>query len=144
MAPATIDAIVATLDLKLVQLIRAAMADDRKHAATPLGPAPQDILPRERFHPEPRIEPRPHIHPTPYIEPRPVYHPTPRCEPRPCPCIPPPPGDALPKDDTGRCRIQPPWKVRPWEAPVPMKREVKVVMVRPDIVSKGSLIDFFC
>jgi hypothetical protein len=142
-APATISAIVATLDLKLVRLIRAAMQDDRKHAVTPLGPAPQDILPRKRIEPEPRIEPRQHIHPTPYFEPRPVYHPTPRYGPRECPCVP-PPCDPLPKDDTGRCRIQPPWKVRPWEAPMPMKREVKVVVVRPDIVSKGSLIDFFC
>ena len=142
MVPATISAIVATLDLKLVRLIRAAMQDDRKHAVTPLGPAPQDILPRKRIEPEPRIEPRQHIHPTPYFEPRPVYHPTPRYGPRECPC--PPPCDPLPKDDTGHCRIQPPWKVRPWEAPMPMKREVKVVVVRPDIVSKGSLIDFFC
>ena len=143
MAPGSVSAIVATLDLKLVQMLRAAMADHGTKAATALGPRPNDVEPRKRFDPEPEIEPRQRIQPTPRIEPRRVYHPTPRyvanAEP------PPPVCDASPSEpDPGRCKIQPPWKVRPWETPVPMKSEVKVIVVRPDIVNKGSLIDLFC
>lgn len=142
MAPASVSAIVATLDLKLVRMLRAAMADDGAKAATTLGPRPTDIEPRKRFDPEPEIEPRRRIEPTPRFEPRPVYHPTARYVPNE-PAL--PVCETSPSDpDPGRCRIQPPWKVRPWEAPVPMKAEVKVVVVRPDIVNKGSLIDFFC
>jgi len=142
-APASISAIVATLDLQLVRMLRAAMADDGQRV-TALGPAPNNanIEPRKRIEPEPRFEPRPVVHPTPRFEPRPVYHPTARY----VPTVPDAPlCEASPTDpDPGRYRIQPPWKVRPWEGPVPMKLEVKVVVVRPDIVNKGSLIDFFC
>jgi hypothetical protein len=142
-APASVSAIVATLDLQLVRLLRAAMADGAQRA-TALGPAPTNvhIEPRKRLEPEPRFEPRTVYHPTPHFEPRPVYHPAARYVPT-DPAA--PLCDASPTDpDPGRCKIQPPWKVRPWEAPVPMKTEVKVVLVRPDIVNKGSLIDFFC
>ncbi|MGB7159671.1 MAG: hypothetical protein WBD40_16510 [Tepidisphaeraceae bacterium] len=139
MAPASVNAIVATLDLQLVRLLRAAFLDDAKlagHGAI----IPEPIIePRLRHEPEPFIEPRKHVHPTPYFEARPIIHPAPRIAPAEDPSLPP-----LPEDPGGKCPIQPPWKVRPWEAPVPMKREVKVVVVRPDIVSKGSLIDFFC
>jgi hypothetical protein len=141
-APSSVSAIVATLDLQLVRLIRAAMQDDGRHAATALGPAPspQPQL-RQHFAPDPVYEPRRHIHPTPRYEPRPVIHPSPRIAPGGDCCVPCEPTPELPD---GRCPIQPPWKVRPWDAPVPIKLEVKVVVVRPDIVSKGSLIDFFC
>ncbi len=142
MSPGNISAILATLDLKLVQGLRAALQDDVKHpAATALGPAPQQTLPRSRIEPEPFIEPRRHITPTPHFEPRPIHHPEPKfapCEDLYCPSSP------LPEDPGGKSPIEPPWKVRPWEAPVPIKLEVKVVQVRPDIVHKGSLIDFFC
>ncbi len=142
MAPGSVSAIVAMLDLKLVRGVRAALQDDAKHpAATALGPTPQQMLPRQRIEPEPYIEPRRHITPTPHFEPRPIHHREPTFA----------PGDALwspstpvVKDPGGESPIQPPWKVRPWEAPVPIKLEVKVVQVRPDIVHKGTLIDFFC
>jgi len=141
-APSSIAAIVATLDLQLVRLVRAAMQDDGPRAATALGPRPSpQPLPRRHIEPEPVIEPRRHIHPTPRYEPRPVIHPRPRIAPTEECC---PPCEPAPEPPDGRCPIQPPWKVRPWEAPVPMKLEVKVVVIRPDIVSKGSLIDFFC
>ena len=146
MAPSSVSAIVAALDLQLVRGLRAALQDDIRHGVHPLGPAPtSQFLGRHRHEPEPVIEPRRHIHPTPHFEPRPVHHPEPKFAPRealdPHACPPCPP---LPEDPGGTCAIQPPWKVRPWEQPVPIKREVKVVVVRPDIVSKGSLIDFFC
>lgn len=143
MAPGTISAILATLDLKLVRGVRAALQDDAAlAAATSLGPIPNpQTLGRDRFEPEPIIEPRRRITPTPYFEPRPVHHPEPRFEPNVELC---PPCTPAPDDPGGCSPIEPPWKVRPWEQPVPIKREVKVVRVHPDIVHKGSLIDFFC
>lgn len=142
-APSSISAIVATLDLKLVQGVRAALQDDAKlAAATALGPAPTpQSLGRDRFEPEPFIEPRKHITPTPHFEPRPIHHPEPKFAPGEDLY---PPSSPLPEDPGGRCPIEPPWKVRPWEQPVPIKLEVKVVRVHPDIVHKGSLIDYFC
>ena len=143
MAPSSVSAIVAALDLQLVRGLRAALQDDIRRGVHPLGPAPTQQLPgRQRIEPEPIIEPRRHIHPTPYFAPRPVHHPEPKFAP--CDVFAPPSCTPLPEDPGGKCPIEPPWKVRPWEQPVPIKREVKVVVVRPDIVSKGSLIDFFC
>ena len=142
MSPGSVSAIVAALDLKLVQGLRAALQDDVPRGVHPLGPAPNQILPRPRIEPNPVIEPRQRITPAPRFEPRPVYHPAPRFEPRGHAC--PPPEAPLPEDPGGKCPIEPPWKVRPWETPVPIKLEVKVVQLRPDIVHKGSLIDFFC
>ncbi len=141
MAPGSISAIVATLDLKLVRGVRAALQDDIPRGVHPLGPAPQQILPRQRIEPEPVIEPRRHITPTPHFEPRPIYHPEPKYAPADCFCL---PATPLAEEPNGKSPIQPPWKVRPWETPVPIKLEVKVVQLRPDIVHKGSLIDFFC
>ncbi len=142
MTPSSVSAIVAAVDLKLVRGLRAALQDDIQHGVHPLGPAPQQqVLPRQRIEPEPFIEPRRHITPTPHFEPRPIYHPEPKFAPGEDFY---PPSSPLPEDPGGRCPIEPPWKVRPWEQPVPIKWEVKVVVVRPDIVSKGSLIDFFC
>jgi hypothetical protein len=141
-SPSSVSAIVAALDLKLVRGLRVALQDDIRHGVHPLGPAPQpQFLPRQRIEPEPFIEPRLHIRPEPYFEPRPIHRPEPTFAPGETLC---PPSSPLPEDPGGKCPIEPPWKVRPWEQPVPIKREVKVVVVRPDIVSKGSLIDFFC
>ena len=39
--------------------------------------------------------------------------------------------------------IQPPWSVLPWQNPPPIQRTVKIVVVRPDILSKGTMIDSF-
>ena len=143
MAPSSVSAIVAALDLQLVRGLRAALQDDIQRGVHPLGPAPTThLLARQRIEPEPVIEPRRHIEPTPHFEPRPVHHPEPTFAPR--DVLAPPSCTPLPEDPGGKCAIEPPWKVRPWEQSVPIKREVKVVVVRPDIVSKGSLIDFFC
>jgi hypothetical protein len=70
-----------------------------------------------------------------------VYHPDPTFAPTDWFC---PPSSPAPEDPASVNPIEPPWKVRPWEQPVPMKLEVKVVRIHPDIVHKGSLIDFFC
>jgi hypothetical protein len=140
--PSDISAILAVMDLKLVRGLRAALQDDIQHGVHPLGPAPQKILPRKVHEPDPRIEPRKVVHPTPYFEPRPVHHPEPKFAPH--EDLFPPSTSPLPEDPGSKCVIQPPWKVRPWETPVPTKLEVKVVQLRPDIVHKGTLIDFFC
>ncbi|HTW94224.1 MAG TPA: hypothetical protein VMD30_05500 [Tepidisphaeraceae bacterium] len=39
--------------------------------------------------------------------------------------------------------IQPPWTVLPWQNPAPVNRTVKITVVRPDILSKGTMIDSF-
>jgi hypothetical protein len=136
---AHIDLLVAAFDLKLVKLIRAAIAENRGGARGPLGNVIQ---------PQPRIEPRKVIEPTPRFEPRPVVHPTPRFLPR--PVIAPRPVElppaVLPPCDPEKPRVAklvltPPWKVLPWENPPQTERSVKVIKRRPDIVRKGSLID---
>ena len=70
MAPTSVSAIVAALDLKLVRLVRAAMRGSCcPGACGPIHPAPV-IEPRKRIEPEPEIEPRKRIEPTPVFEPR--------------------------------------------------------------------------
>jgi hypothetical protein len=144
---ARVDLLVAALNLKEVQLVRAAIRTADLSAGGvpgPLGTIEQpETLARRHITPEPRIEPRVVYHPTPRFEPRPVIHPAPRFLPRPvieessCPPMQPeqPPRSHNP--------IQPPWRVLPWQIPSPPPPKVKVVLIRPDIVSKGSLIDFF-
>lgn len=138
---AHIELLVATLDLKLVQLIRDAMrvADlAGAQAKDTLGPA-ATFEPRRHIHPEPYFEPRPHYHPTPVFEPREHICLRPRVEP--CPPI------VLPCEpqvaDCHRPVFQPPWKVMPWENPPQPALKVKVVKLKPDIVRTGSLIDCF-
>ena len=139
--------IVASFDLKLVQLLRGAIraADAASGKAAPIafiGPAPtfaaRRLLSREVLHPEPRFEPRPVIHPTPRFLPRPVIHLTPRFEPPPScapvtPEVPPRCGHGLP----------PPWKVPVWNMPVEPKVTIKRVIHLTDVHSKGSLLDLF-
>jgi hypothetical protein len=132
--------IVAALDLKLVRLIRGAIAENRG-ARGPLGNV---------IEPGPRFEPRPVVHPTPRFEPRPVVHPTPRflpravIEPRPVEM----PAAVLAPAEPEKPRVAklvltPPWKVLPWENPVKAEIPVKVIKHRPDIVRKGKLIDCY-
>jgi hypothetical protein len=139
--------IVASLDLQLVRLLRDAMhtADasaGRGTAVSGLGPAPTHIERRFRIQPEPEILPRKRIEPEPRIEPRKVIRPADRFEPRESDLVP------VPVECYKPCRkspIEPPWKVLPWEQP-PCPRvepKIKVVVRPPDIVHKGSLIDFF-
>jgi hypothetical protein len=137
--------VVASLDLQLVRLLRGAMAVGDGRCCEPvsgLGPAPNCIERRFRYQPETEILPRKRIEPTPLIEPRQVIRPTDRFEPREADLVPVPVECYRP---TRKSVIEPPWKVLPWERPLEcrVQPEVKVVVRPPDIVHKGSLIDFF-
>lgn len=145
------DLVAAVLDLELVRLLRQAIrvADLSGHKACDiLGPGDchdecDRYEPCHHVCPEPKYEPRRHIHPTPVIEPRKVLHPAPRVVeseqelscPAECDAECPRPGSESP--------IQPPWKVLPWQEPAKPAVKIKVVRYRPDIIHKGSLIDFF-
>jgi len=133
------DLLVAALDLELVRLLRAAMRPDAQVGrASPLGPAPSTIQPRHRLHPAPRFEPRAVVHPAPRFEPRQVIHPQPLVAP-PAPAQPTEPQQPRRAD----CPIQPPWRVLAWETPLPPPPKIKLIVYRPDTISKGSLIDLF-
>ena len=134
-------AVVAALDLKLVRLLRAAMNTTDAGRAHPLCPAPNP--PPRHVDPEPVFEPRPHVHPTPHFEPRLVHRPAPSFRapaPLPPPTFEPVPCEPCPKKNV----IQPPWAILAWEIPIQSPQPVKVHIIRPDTISKGSLIDFFC
>jgi hypothetical protein len=145
--------LVAALDLNLVRLLRDAMADTgpgRGTPATELGPAPTLIERRFRIEPEPEIGPRKRIEPAPRVEPREVVRLPDRYEPSGCDpavvVVPVP----VPVECCGTYKrppaIEPPWRVLPWEQapePAPVRPKVKVEVRPPDIVHKGSLIDFF-
>lgn len=143
----SVNLLVATLDLKLVQLVRGAMraVDDQGRPGTGDFFVPGPVIePRQRFHPEPAIEPRRHIQPEPRIEPRPVRR-VDATRPAPCPPV---VVEVAPADKASSgSPIQPPWKVLPWDAP-PAERprpvhKVKVVIGPPDMCSKGNVIDLF-
>ena len=140
----TVNLLVASLDLKLVQLLRGAMAvADVNAAATapPCGQTPRfsDVYePRRHVEPEPVYEPRRHIHPAPRIEPRPLLQPATRLANEPCDCA----EYAAPKGS--KCPIEPPWKVLPWENPPPLPPTVKYVIHWPDTArSKGAFVNVF-
>jgi len=136
-----INAIIATLELQLVRLLRG--------AGWP-GPAggigrPADLAtvrvqvqPRRRVQPPPLIEPRPHIQPAPRIEPRQVVHPRP--VEAPATAAPPPPTETpRPMGSV----IEPPWRVLPWENPPQPAPKLKVVIHQPDVPRKGTVLDVF-
>lgn len=132
--------IVATMDLKAVQLVRQAMraADLGAGAGGCVGFGPAaHFQPRLQIHPTPLIESRPHIHPTPRFEPRPVYHPTPAVQPQAAAPQTPEPARIT------ASHIQPPWKLLPWENPPQPAPTLKVVLRRPDVVRRGILLDMF-
>jgi hypothetical protein len=139
--PANISLITASLDLQLVRLLRDAMGTTAARAGlygSKVGPTPE-IEPRLRHEPEPVIEPRRVHHPDPHFAPRPVVHPEPVYQ------NPPTIGPVEPEKP---CRVKTPfppvWKtLPPVENPAQTAPKVKVVIQRPDIVHKGSLIDFF-
>ena len=85
----SVNLLVASLDLKLVQLVRGAMraADEQGHPGSSdlIVPNPE-IEPRRRFHPGPAIEPRPHVVPEPKIEAR-TERPVDGAYPFPCPPV---------------------------------------------------------
>jgi hypothetical protein len=137
---------VAVSDLKVVQLLRAAMrAADR--AGSKLGSCgplqcDDDCCNRrcDHFHPEPRYEPRVVYHPTPRYEPRPVIHPTPRIG---AMQVPIPEPVERPHDAGLSGVLPPPWKTPVWKMPIPVAPDVKVYLQRVDVQNKGSLLDFF-
>ncbi|MDB5290173.1 MAG: hypothetical protein JWL69_1414 [Phycisphaerales bacterium] len=144
--------IVATLDLQVVQLLRAAIrtADltgqaGRQSSATVLPTV--EHRRHDTFHEVCcECEPRRNICCSPVYKPRRVIHPTPRIEfrhaaPRYCdPCD--KPGAPEPVAATPS-PIQPPWKTLPWQEPPRTTIKVKRVEHRTDIINKGSLIDYF-
>ena len=136
-----VNLLVASLDLKLVQLVRGAMraadaAGGRGCSAHPLGPAPTPVG-RLVHRPQSRIDPRPVIHPTPRFEPRPVLHP----RPAEAPPAAPPASPEVPR--ITRSPLEPPWKVLPWEAPPALPPKTKIIVKPPDLPNKGRLFDVF-
>lgn len=140
--------VVATLDLQLVRLVRAAMNSGGPGGGTGMThPAPV-IEPRRRIQPEPVIEPRRHLQPEPRFEARAVLR---SGETRPS-CREAiafaPPTEPVETATHSSSPIEPPWKVLPWEdrpefAAARPVRKIKVIAARPDIHCKGSLIDLF-
>ena len=143
--------IVASLDLRLVRLVRAAMhPGNGPHGPDRLIRPGPTIEPRKRHEPEPVIEPRKRHEPEPVFEPRPVHRPVRVASiARSDVCV------VVEVQKTGETSsgspIEPPWKVLPWEraseaAPIRFARpvqRVKLVTRRPDIPCSGSVIDVF-
>lgn len=142
----SVNLIVATLDLQLVRLVRGAMrgADEAAAGMKLIEPAPV-VEPRRRITPEPAIEPRLRHRPDAVIEPPEKIRSQDRVWAY-TQCVSPLPS---PAEQVSRSTspVEPPWKVLPWEdspPPAPrIVRRIKVVMARPDIQSKGSVIDLF-
>lgn len=135
--------IVASFDLKVVQLLRAAI----RTADLSEGTVGRQIACEQRQ--EDRFEDRRHLHPEPVYEPRPVLHPTPRYEPREVhrpvhiiddPCPPAPLGC---KTDGNVGPLPPPWRLPVSEKSSQPAPIVKVSIHRTDVHNKGSLIDIF-
>ena len=135
-----VNLIVATLNLKMVRLIRDAIRTADAAAVLPGERVLSRELARRIDVPERRFLPRPVIHPTPYFAPRPVIHLRPRVEEQPPVCPPREPLKCLPKKPAA---LQPPWAVVPWEKPIQPAPKVKINIRRTDVISKGSLLDFF-
>lgn len=140
--PANIAFVTAALDLKLVRLIRAAIAPPLCRGPGPCHPTDR-FEPRKVLHPTPRFEPRPVVHPTAQIEPRPVITPAPRVE------APPVQYSTASQPDPGnpprRLTLEPPWAALPWEQPLPLAAQpapvVKRVVYRTDTAGIGRRID---
>src|SRR5690554_5084706 len=126
----TTSLLLASMDLKLVQLLRSAMNNGGAAGPGGVGPVPT-IQPRPVHTPEPRIEPRRVIDPTPHFAPRKVHHPEPRFE---APECPPPAPDPGPR--CTRPVLPPPWKTVPLEQPVEPRPVIKQVRYQVDIVHK--------
>ncbi len=139
--------IVASFDLKLVQLLRQAI----RTADLSGGKVGRDLAcdtfgngccePRQHIHPEPRYEPRPVLHPTPRYEPREVRRPThylPACPPPAPDCC-----EKTAKSDTNCGPLPPPWRMPVSKNSLQTAPLVKVFIHRTDVHNKGSLIDVF-
>jgi hypothetical protein len=90
------------------------------------------------------------LHPTPRYLPRPVIRPQPYYAPVPWPTREAPgvakswgshEAAAAPSMEQAPT---PPWKVLPWPEPVKIAPKIKIVIREPDILRRGTLIDFFC
>jgi hypothetical protein len=135
----SVDLITATLDLRLVRMLRHAMAAADKNGCTDRCDrfCGSVIEPRKRIHPTPQFEPRPHVHPTPRFEPRPVIHPTPAANSQEFVSTPPSrPIKSAPV-------FQPPWRVLPWEKIAPPAPKLKLIVKPPDPARRGSVFDVF-
>jgi hypothetical protein len=142
--------IVASLDLELVRLIRGAirvadLSSGKGVPASGLGPAPNPE-PRRHLNPEPVIEPRRHFHPEPTYEPRRVLQSSPRIEIKPPQvvyAIQPAEPSEIPAPCHSRSPIKPPWRVLPWNQPLPPRPVFKIVVKRPDITHIGRSLNLF-
>ena len=135
--------IVADLGLKAVESVIGAIraADRESSRGGPMTPEKQ-FLPRQVIQSEPRYEPRLVIHPTPRYEPRRVIHPMPRIEAQTLGGIDGPPKLVVHKADE-EMPLQPPWKTLPWENKLQPSPKVKLAPPHPDIIHKGTMLDFF-
>ncbi|HEX4795032.1 MAG TPA: hypothetical protein VH370_14660 [Humisphaera sp.] len=142
----------SVMDLKLVQSVVEAMraadiASGRPQPVSKLGPAPTP--PPDRLERDPVFAMRPVYHPEPRYERQVVIHPEPRvefcapivvkpCEPQ-CEC------EYLPVASKPEMEspLAPPWRMPVWNMPIVPPPKIKVVQYRPDIINKGSLLDFF-
>jgi hypothetical protein len=141
--------IIATAKLAVVDDLLRAMNNGQLPTLSvgPLGgpgSGPDTYCPSGYTDCSPHYAPRPVIHPTPRYLPRPVIHPTPFYSPVPQFCPPPtkpdPTGDQAPV----AAGPQAPWKSLPWQQPAKIPPMIKVVQRQPDIIRRGTLIDFFC
>jgi len=131
----------ASLDLRLVRMLRAAMTP--VNIGQSLPPAPTGDVRGSRLvaEPTPRFEPRKTVDPTPRIAPRPVYHPRPVNVQRPLIPIP-----AVVEPEQSRITkspIEPPWKTLPWQQPPSPQPPLKIVLKQPDVVTRGTVFDAF-
>ncbi len=138
----------AALDLKLIKLLRSAMAAAGQSGGAGTGVRSIPIAgptgnsaahDRVVLHPQPRIEPRRIIHPTPRYQPRPVLHPAPRLDdllPLPLANCASPASDKPPT-------LPPPWATVAWKMPVPPPVTIKPIIIRVDVHHKGTLLDLF-
>jgi hypothetical protein len=144
-AVSSVNFIVASLQLQLVQslisAIRTADLTSAAHNAAGGSPNPADSFccgDGRSITCEPRYLPRPVLHPTPRYLPRPVIHPQPRVAPSPLP--PPIPSAKTPHITPGP---PPPWKTLPCGEPGAAQSVIKMIVQRPDTLTKGTLIDLF-
>jgi hypothetical protein len=138
-----IEALVATFDLEVVQLLRDAIRTTEAAGALEgrtLQPAAV-YEPRRHFQPDPVVDPRRHLAAGAVIQRAGVVRAgesvlkTDACEA-------PPAAPQLAMTPTPS-PIQPPWKTVPWEDG-PRPAPLKITIVRPDIlISKGSVLDLF-
>jgi hypothetical protein len=130
----SIDLAVAALDLQLVRLLRSAM-QPKVPQAVACPPSRPVVV--QRLTPQPvKVQPIPVPAPPALVlyrtevHVRPVEAPAGGQEPGATRTA---PAEPLP----------PPWKQPVWERPIEPPPPIKVTVHRPDIISKGSLIDFF-